>query len=415
MKQSFLVAALALFFAVQAAHAQPPATLPPQPPAIPGPADAVPPPAFDGPGLFGQPTDGADGGRLWFSAEALAWWLRGMKVPPLATTSPDGTARGQAGVLNSDSTTVLYGNERVNSDPHFGGRFSLGYINPDSSFPVGFEGNFFSLATTTTHFDSPDGNTIVGRPFFDNSAGHQDALLVNFPGSVSGSSQINTTQFLLGAEALVRETVYQGPTVRLDALGGYRFLNLREQLHITDSFNSTDPASLLPVGTGVLVNDNFETINCFHGGEVGLAGTWSRGALSLQAVTKLAVGGDNHRLVINGFTTTTPVDGSAARVTPGGLLAQPSNSGRTNGTDWALVPEGVLNLRWDLNSHLRLTAGYTFLWWNSVVRPGDQIDTVVNRTGLSGGTQVGENRPILQTTTSGIWVQGIQLGLTYSF
>jgi hypothetical protein len=418
MKRSFLVPALALLFAGQVARAQPPAALAPPQPALPAPA-AVPPPPPPGPDGHG-PCDSmvfdgpADNERLWFSAEALAWYLRGMRVPSLVTTSPAGTARDQAGVLNADGTTILFGNDRINADAHFGGRFGLGYMNADASWPVGFEGNFFSLATTATHFASPDGDTIVGRPFFDPSAGRQDALLVNFPGAISGTTQINTTQFLLGAEALVRENFYLSPGLRIDGLAGYRFLNLREQLHITDNFTSTDPASTVAVGTNVNVNDNFETTNYFHGAEVGVAAVWGSGPLSLETVLKLAVGGDNHRLVINGFTTTT-TPGATAVVTPGGLLAQPGNSGRTNGTDWTLVPEGALNLRWDVNSNIRLTAGYTFLWWDSVVRPGDQIDTVVNRTGLSGGTQTGENRPILITTTSGMWVQGIQVGLTFSF
>jgi hypothetical protein len=417
MKRSFLVAALALLFAGQAARTQPPATLAP-PPAVAGsvnPAPAPPPPGFDAPSLI--PDGGApDGGEhVWVSAEALIWYLRGMHVPPLVSSSPAGTARDQAGVLGSTGTDVLYGGDRVNSDAHFGGRFAVGYMNPDASWPIRFEGNFFTLATTSANFNAPsDPNTIVGRPFFDPSAGRQDALLVNFPGAISGATAINSTSFLLGAEALVRENLYQNGGLRIDGLAGYRFLNLREQLHITDNFTSTDPTSALPVGTGVLVNDNFETVNYFHGAEVGVKAIWGSGPLALDTTLKLAVGGDNHRLVINGFTTTaTP--GATPAVTPGGLLAQPTNSGRTNGTDWALVPEAAANLRWDLNSHLRLTAGYSFLWWNSVVRPGDQIDTVINRTGLSGGTLTGEQRPVLQTTTSGIWVQGIQFGLTYSF
>jgi hypothetical protein len=351
--------------------------------------------------------------QLWFSAEGLAWFLRGMRVPTLVTTSPPGTARAQAGVLGADGTTVLYGNDRINDDVHFGGRFGLGYMNPDASWPIGFEGNFFSLATTATHFTSP-GDSIVARPFFDPSAGQQDALLVNFPGALSGTTQINSTQFLLGAEALVRENFYLSPGLRIDGLAGYRFLNLREQLHITDNFTSTDPTSAVAVGTNVNVNDNFETVNYFNGAEVGVVATWGSGPLTLDTTLKLAVGGNNHRLVINGFTTTTTPGGTPTD-TPGGLLAQPGNSGRTNGTDWTVVPEAALNLRWDVTGNLRLTAGYTFLWWDSVVRPGDQIDTVVNRTGLSGGTVTGENRPILLTTTSGLWVQGIQLGLIYTY
>ena len=45
------------------------------------------------------PTDG------WVSLEALNWWQDGMRLPPLVTTSQNGTARGDAGVLGRPTTS----------------------------------------------------------------------------------------------------------------------------------------------------------------------------------------------------------------------------------------------------------------------------------------------------------------------
>ena len=47
--------------------------------------------------------------RFWLSAEYLLWWEKSANLPPLATTSPQGTAYNQAGVLDQPGTTVLFG------------------------------------------------------------------------------------------------------------------------------------------------------------------------------------------------------------------------------------------------------------------------------------------------------------------
>src|SRR4051812_18535863 len=64
--------------------------------------------------------------ETWFAAEALAWWAKGDRPPPLVTTSPDGTPIFQAGVLGQPGTTILFGNQAVADDARAGVRISAG-------------------------------------------------------------------------------------------------------------------------------------------------------------------------------------------------------------------------------------------------------------------------------------------------
>ena len=55
----------------------------------------------------------------------------------------------------------------------------------------------------------------------------------------------------------------------------------------------------------------------------------------------------------------------------------------------AWVPEANLNVGFRLTDHISASVGYNFLWVADVVRPGDQVDRVVNfaQTPLVGSAQ----------------------------
>jgi len=64
---------------------------------------------------------------------------------------------------------------------------------------------------------------------------------------------------------------------------------------------------------------------------------------------------------------------------PAGLLARPSNSGRSSRDAFAAVPECAVTLGYRVTRWLRATVGYSFLYWSDVARPGDQIDRGLDR------------------------------------
>lgn len=59
---------------------------------------------------------GCFGWKVWGSFEFVLWWRRSQEMPPLVTTSPDGTNADLAGVLGEPTTQVLYPTDSQNSD-----------------------------------------------------------------------------------------------------------------------------------------------------------------------------------------------------------------------------------------------------------------------------------------------------------
>jgi hypothetical protein len=96
-------------------------------------------------------------------------------------------------------------------------------------------------------------------------------------------------------------------------------------------------------------------------------------------------------------------------------LALRSNIGRHQPDELAFIPEVGLNVGLQLTRHLKLYAGYSFLWVNMVARAGEQIDPVVNVTQfpiLSGaGSLVGPARPAFNFDGADFWAQGLNFGL----
>src|SRR5262249_36178614 len=150
-----------------------------------------------------------------------------------------------------------------------------------------------------------------------------------------------------------------GPSWRLDALAGYRYLHLRDRVGVAEhllSLNPNNPNGVLP-GTLIEVSDGFATVNDFHGFDLGLAGEARYGGLTLNVLGKLAAGGTAQEGTMAGPT---PVAGPGfpPAVSPGGLLALATNSGRHQGGAFSLVPELDVRLGYQLTSRCQLLLGY---------------------------------------------------------
>lgn len=75
-----------------------------------------------------------------------------------------------------------------------------------------------------------------------------------------------------------------------------------------------------------------------------------------------------------------------------------------------------MRLGYQIAPRVAVTAGYTFMYWTGVARPGEQIDTVVNPSQIPPGTLNGPARPAFNgVNTSDIWIQGISTGLEFRF
>src|SRR5205807_1515278 len=107
--------------------------------------------------------------------------------------------------------------------------------------------------------------------------------------------------------------------------------------------------------------------------------------------------GDSHEVVdIHGSTAITSPSGTTV-VTPAGFLATGSNSGSHTRDQIAVVPEIGINVGCQFTKCIRAYVGYSFMYWSSVVRAGDQVDGGVSGTQIPTDTrfnpQAGPARP----------------------
>jgi hypothetical protein len=358
----------------------------------------------------------------WVSVEYLMWYQSGMETPSLVTTSPVPTAQSQAGVLPL-ATTLYGGNNDILSDRMNGTRVRFGWWfanNPN----LGIEGEYFGFGTKTENFDRQStGDPILARPFYNAVTGLEDSELVAFPNLLSGRIRTEATSTLDSAAVRFRRLlccssgcgispISCGPVPsqsRTDATIGWRYYQLKEGLSIREDLNSLNTAN---PGSFVL-NDSFQTRNQFNGAEIGVQWMGRRGYWSLDMLMRLGIGNTRQEVIINGSTQTT--QGAAVSTATGGLLAQRTNIGTYTRDQFGMVPELGATLGYQVTQHLRLTAGYSFIYWSNVVRPGDQIDTTVNPNLLppENPTQTAFLNPRFAFQDSDYWIQGLSLGGDY--
>jgi hypothetical protein len=358
--------------------------------------------------------------RIWATGEYLLWWQKDSPLPPLVTTSP----ATSAGVLGQPGTTILFGGSGLDQGAFSGGRIAVGAWLDDCQ-TVGLEADFFFLDSRSQSFNASSsgapGSPVLARPFINNPSCNQDAELVSFPGVLAGSVHVAESSRLWGAGAngicnLCSECSC-GCRYRVDLQAGFRYLRLDENLGIAENL-VTLAGSSAPAGTTFAVVDRFDTRNQFYGGQLGVQAEIGRGNLFVKMSGLLALGDTHSTLNTNGTTVIT-LPGSLPQTLPGGLLALPTNSGRFHQDRFSVAPQLEIDVGYQVTDHVRVFMGYSFLYWGDVLRPGNQIDPVINPTQvpstLGPGTLIGAARPAVLLKESDYWAQGLNFGVTIQF
>ncbi len=168
--------------------------------------------------------------------------------------------------------------------------------------------------------------------------------------------------------------------------------------------------------------DHFNGTNNFYGGQVGLRGEYRLGNFFINGTGKVALGVVNQAINVNGGGASIFPGGTPAEnfFLPAGFYALRSNSGRFSRSSFAVVPEVNLNIGYNITSNIRIYAGWTFLYINNVVRPGQQIDHSINPIQAPGllGAPIGPSGPLTPTIPfnhTDFWAQGLNIGLQLIF
>ncbi len=424
MRKGFL-AAFAVLLSAAALEAQSPGLPPASAPAA---VASCPPTGC----LEGPACADSEAGRLWLTTDYLLWWVRrGPDPNPLVTV---GSALDAIpGALGQPNTHVAFGGTPFDWDAFSGLRLGAG-VSLGSGLSL--EGSYFVLESRSVLFgmnSDAGGTPLITRPVINTMTGAEASYDDSFPASVATGPAT-----LAGGVAIAARTHFQGyelnlaaslsdrSSLQFDVLGGFRALDLTEGLLIEDHLvplvpgflNFLGPTSFANPPSTVTDSDDFHTVNHFYGGQVGGRVRWQGEALSASLLGKIALGTTQQLVVIEGSSTlNTP--GSPAVTVPGGILAQTSNIGRHYRSVFGVVPEIGLELGYQITPAWHATFGYTFLYWNHVARPGNQIDRTVNPglvpTDIAFGTP-GPARPALASISeSSFWAQGINLGIEWRY
>jgi hypothetical protein len=354
--------------------------------------------------------DDDHGGRLWGGAEYLLWWIKDgpLRIPLVATGNPQDPFPG---ALGQPGTRIVFGGQGLDYGALSGGRATLGaWIDCDRTW--GVEGSGFLLERGSTSFRAGSdavGNPPIYLPAFRSELGREGSFIIGDPLRVlAGNLAIDSTSRLWGAEGNAYLNFSRRSGLSLDLLTGVRYLDLEERLTLAAPLN--DPILDIQQTFG----DSFATRTQFYGGQVGARACMQRGALSAELTAKVALG-ENHQVVDVLGATALSGSGTPPGFFPGGIFAQPSNMGRRTHDEFAVVPEVQIKAGYDVRPGLRVTVGYDFLYWNKVVRPGNQIDHAVNQTQSLGGPLVGPATPVPLFNRSDFWAQGVSAGLEIHF
>src|SRR5262249_50399241 len=147
----------------------------------------------------------------------------------------------------------------------YGARFNLGmWFSPNQCRGIDF--GFLFLGTAGTNYvASSNQQPIILRPFFNLNRNEPFSEIVAAPGVSTGSLSVTGESSFWGADVNYRRALLRACDCygRLDALVGFRYLHLNENVTISESFTSTATTNGVPTATGT-VFDRFSTINDFY-------------------------------------------------------------------------------------------------------------------------------------------------------
>jgi Putative beta barrel porin-7 (BBP7) len=319
----------------------------------------------------------------WFNADYLLWWTKGTHVPQLVTPGvPEGS-----GTIGPAEPTLLYPGGSGDFGARSGGKFDLGFWFSENHV-LGMEASYLFLGTDRTTLASGLESSAVA-PVSDPP--------VMPPGLPFGNFAVTESSFLQSAEVNLLGCLCNSSNWRLEVLAGFRFMELDEKLHVTQEFFSADGSE------NDTWDDGWNTRNDFYGGQIGARATFTRDRFFADVGGQVALGVTYQRIDINGSLTQSvlspgfdsfgnPVTNVQVAQSSPGLLTQPASFSRDI---FAVVPQFNFDVGYEFNNFCRASLGYEFLYWSTVVRPGDQVGGIPKATNF--------------------WAQGLVFSLGFMF
>lgn len=379
--------------------------------------------------------------RYWLDAAVLGWKIGDAPQPtPLVTAGS--LAAALPGALGQPGTSVQIGGAPVSLPMEAGGRFALGsWI--DRAAGLGVEIGGFILAPSTTRqsvsTNGMPGSATYAVPVFDlsgfTSGGAPGPSIYVLPGpfpngpGFTGAMQRTMSSRMVGADVTGVYRLHEGQSLKVDALAGYRWVQLTEGLDF--DVQTAGVAGSSNAGQMFSSHDGFHSRNSFNGAQIGMRAEAEYRRFVVRASLKGALGDMYRSLSVEGSSTTTagtlfyPVSGSAGAVVGGGIFAQPSNIGTYGSHQLAGMAELGVRTGYRLTDLLVPYIAYNALYVSSVIRPGDAVSPYINTTAtaLAAASRAsgfaspvgGPIGPTVNAGGTGVWVQDVSAGVALRF
>ena len=342
-----------------------------------------------------------DPSRWSLGIEPFILFHRGVRLPFTVTTG-NSVLDPVPGALNEPTTQILHGGTAYGGGAYFGTNFRLGYaiLDQDRLF---VDASYFITESKSTFFDARSddpGNPVLSRPYFDPVANQANVDPRAFPNVLAGTVHDETSTRYQGAQLNLKLNFTQNGKMAGQDLfftAGPRWFRIDEY------YEASDTLTELPAGSGssFVFNDRFGTSNTFMGGQIGTEWRVQWGECFTMTVDLRALLGANHQQVdIAGATQLTDTSGNLTGIAGNvltdrqqGFYAQPSNIGHYSRNQFTWGPEVGVNFAYQINDNVKLGLGYTIFYMDKIVRPGDQIDGIINIQPLFSGGGFGPARP----------------------
>lgn len=365
-------------------------------------------------------------GKFWGKADYLYWKIEDDRA--LIPFVVEGPFDPQAPIifLGSPGSSVVLGGKKQNNEWRSGGKLAVGYWFDDCR-TFGAELSYFGLPhDSKRHSVISEGEVnspFLAVPFFDTTTGLESATLIAVPGVIAGTASLRLQNRMQGIEANAHLNFTFDCASRFGVLAGLRFWNFEDNLNFNTSSTFTNP---LLLGNFFETKDKFRTRNNFYGFQLGADFEYKTGCFFFDVQGKIALGAMCQKSVIHGVLKTNdfripPFPLGVPFTFPGGYFALPSNIGSHTKTKFSWIPEINLNAGYQITDCISLEVGYTFFYVSEVARASRQVNRNLNPTQSIAIEFDPVLDPVLplepkgKIKSKGLWVQGVNVGLSYNF
>lgn len=353
-------------------------TTPAQPPVSPVPTSTRPIPDYDHNYLYlpdAIPPTTPDAcrplGRWWVSPDLELAWI------PMPSAS--GSVRLRVPTTSGESIPGPILPVGGLSPERFQAGFGLiagGWLDDHNT--QGIEASVFVLGGSDRTFEGFAPGMLLLLP-----EGHSQSVpqvIVYPPGTpITGIFPSTLSTWFMGADINYRQNVYCSPNLRLDALVGYRFAYLQDELYLGESEDGNGDNSR---------RNRISVSNQFHGAQIGIAGEYRSNGWYADGALKLALGAVMTNVSASGLFIGAEGDDGSGNLSRLASLADAQSR-------FAVLPTLNMTIGKQIREHARIYVGYSLQYLSRVVRMSDVLDS-------SSGSNL---------TSTDLWVSSVKFGV----